>query len=265
MAAATERVEAHQASEVSAHQQSLRDLHGTLGVSVRGRLVDDDYAGEEKVVYFIRHGEGFHNVAQREWRAAKKDSEPYTVANDPGFGYVDAELTDVGVGQAKALRPRFAAMAVAPELVVVSPMRRATQTALLAIGDLAPRPRVLANEDCHETGGRHTCDKRLSRSELRAHFPDVDYGDLAAEDDPLWDAEARESATGIAARAARFATWLEGRPERRVVVAAHSGFLLAFFNAVLTTDTDEARSWFGTGECRCLALAWDSHLLPSSG
>ena len=44
-----------------------------------------------------RHGEGAHNVAQREWRAAGKASEPYTVQNDPTGRYVDAELTPAGL------------------------------------------------------------------------------------------------------------------------------------------------------------------------
>ena len=101
------KVEAHEAAEVSSAQRDLQKLLGTLGATARGRLVADDYAPapSEKLVFFIRHGEGRHNVAQRDWRAAKKAGEPYTVDNDPDFGYVDAELTEVGRKQAEALRP----------------------------------------------------------------------------------------------------------------------------------------------------------------
>ena len=46
------------------------------------------------------------------------------------------------------------------------------------------------------------------------------------------------------------------RPERRIVVAAHSGFLLALFNAVLTVDDPAAATWFGTGEMRAVMLTF---------
>ena len=39
-------------------------------------------------------------------------------------------------------------------------------------------------------------------------------------------------------------------------VAAHSAFLLATFNAILTSETEEARGWFGTGEMRTMMLSW---------
>lgn len=253
--------EKHEHKEVNDHRSKLQALQGTLGLEYAtwGRLVDDGYmAGEgEKVVFFIRHGEGRHNVAQREWRAAKKASEPYTVANDPNYDYVDAELTETGRAQAAALKPRFEAMAVKPELVVVSPMRRATQTALGAgLATLAPAPTLLALEACHETGGRHTCDKRLSVPALKKYFPQVDYSQILTEEDPLWHDETRESLQSIATRAGAFLEWLRNRTETRIAVAAHSGFLLALFNAVLNTTEDEASTWFATGECRAVALTW---------
>ena len=70
----------------------------------------------------------------------------------------------------------------------MSPMRRATQTGLLAF-EVHVHERqlpVMANEGCHETGGKHTCDKRLGRGELQRAFPAVDYSELAANEDPYW-------------------------------------------------------------------------------
>ena len=129
---------------------------------------------------------------------------------------------------------------------------------------------MLAHEDAHETAGRHTCDKRLSRSALAAQFPAVDYGLVSSEDDPLWDETARETHEQLAARVARFVAWLMGarnageqaRPctARRVVVAAHSGMLLTAFNAVLEFDgaNPEDTRWFGTGEMRTVMLTFES-------
>ena len=268
-------------------------------------------------------------VLQREWREAGHAGEPYTVDNDAGFDYVDAELTGVGRAQALALAPRFASLPAPPTLLVVSPMRRATLTGLIALQDALPPPRVIACELCHETGGKYTCDKRLSKAELFLLYPTVDYSEIGDLDPsasrsarpskkretcisssssssssssrvacirhfysttrPLslstvvdggqqlsrreslaegkkqsccslryWgDGLVRETKAAIAQRGADFLAWLHDRPETVVAVAAHSGFLLALVNAALTTQDEQSRTWFGTGECRALALTWE--------
>jgi hypothetical protein len=57
-------------------------------------------------------------------------------------------------------------------------MRRATHTALIAfethVGDVP----IIAHELAHETAGRHTCDRRLSRTALAAAFPAVSYSEV---------------------------------------------------------------------------------------
>ena len=50
--------------------------------------------------------------------------------NDPEGQYTDALLTRAGEAQARALQPRT--QPLSPQLLVVSPLRRATQTGLLA-------------------------------------------------------------------------------------------------------------------------------------
>mmetsp|Transcript_97242 Transcript_97242/g.208603 ORF Transcript_97242/g.208603 Transcript_97242/m.208603 type:complete len:314 (+) Transcript_97242:30-971(+) len=275
-------VASHEKSEAAASVAVLRGLidevAAGLAVEVRCRLVADDARLPEeatagvttKIVHFIRHGEGYHNVAQREWRGSPDwdgKSEPYTIDNDPApHRYLDPELTATGIEQAVALRPRAAdVMKASPPLglLVVSPMRRATQTGLLAFeehisggaGGLA----VLANELCHETAGRHTCDKRLGKSALAAAFPPVDYSAIETEEDPFWSDWERESLAQLARRAGRFAEWLKDRPEPRIAVAAHSGFLNAFLNAAVRVegpDVDAVRMWFATGEMRTVLLTF---------
>lgn len=259
----------HEAAAVSDNTQALRALASEvaagMGVRVHCSAASDDEpppAGS-KLVHFIRHGEGTHNLAQREWKARPEydgKSEPYTVDNDPDGRYGDAELNETGRAQAVQLQARTAPLS--PELLVVSPMRRATLTGLLAFeahiasasAGAAALP-VLANELCHERAGRHTCDKRLSRAELAKLYPAVDYSLIEAEDDPYWgDGVTREPWLGVATRAGRLAEWLLARPESRVAVAAHSAFLLALFNAALDCDHEELRAWFGTGEMRTVLL-----------
>ena len=161
-AASEPKVHAHEAKDVKrdlAHLQIVGDrLRPTLAWQVTATLVDDatpvparaKNGNLVKKVHLIRHGQGYHNVAQAEWRGAGKPGEPYLVSTDPEFRYRDAELTPKGEQQARDLRPR--ADALAPELMVVSPMRRATLTGLLAFEAhvKAGRLPVLAHESAHE-------------------------------------------------------------------------------------------------------------------
>ena len=70
-------VEAHQKSEVDDNVATLRacavDVLATMsGITIRCTrvtTVPKDIPSGAKLVHFIRHGEGTHNVAQREWRA----------------------------------------------------------------------------------------------------------------------------------------------------------------------------------------------------
>jgi broad specificity phosphatase PhoE len=265
--------EEHQKTEVDSHIAALRavapTIAETMAFSVHSIGIADDAPAEGgKVVYFIRHGEGTHNVAQREWRAVPGwdgscavPTEPYTIDNDPEYTFMDAELTPKGIAEAELLQERSALMKPGmPELLVLSPLRRSTQTGLIGFkakvdsGEL----KTVASELCHETGGRHTCDKRLSKTALKIQFPAVDYSLLATEEDPLWaDGVTRETFLGVAQRAAQFVAWLRERPENHIAVAAHSSFLLTLFNAVLKTSTEEEATWFGTGEMRTVRLTFE--------
>lgn len=181
---------------------------------------------------------------------------PYTIDNDPEYGFVDAELNEKGRGQATALQTATASLA--PELLVVSPMRRATLTGLLAFEAHIERGElpVVAHEFCHERAGRHTCDKRLPKAELAALYPKVSYDLVEGEEDPYWgDGVTREPWRDLGVRAGAFASWLLDRPEAHVAVAAHSAILLALFNAVLECDDEDTRKWFGTGEMRTVMLS----------
>ena len=157
-------VEAHQQSEVDENLRAVRAvadrIASEMGVTVTATVVPDDAEVPPgcKKVHFIRHGEGHHNVVQREWRArADWDgaSEPYTLDTDPEYRFVDALLTEKGEAEASALQART--RRVTPQLLVVSPLRRATQTGLLAFEHaLPPSPSrggaplpVVAHELCH--------------------------------------------------------------------------------------------------------------------
>lgn len=245
---------AHEAAEVSEMTKKLRRLYKEREVHVRARPceINAKLQEGEKLAYFVRHGEGIHNVAQQEWRREKKPGEPYTLDTDPEFRYLDAQLTSLGREQASALATQAAN--IEADLYLTSPLRRATQT--LGLG-FSPSE-ALCLEDLHEQGGLHTCDRRKDTKELKKEFPWVDYSLIKDGSDPLWgEGIHREEIKNVQARCQNFLVWLQGRAEKRIVIATHSAFLNTLFNAVLECDDDPfLRTWFSTGEMRPVILTF---------
>ena len=113
-----------------------------------------------KLVHFVRHGQGYHNLladvarnlgakfsGSGDYEAAIRDNSPYL---HPGIH--DPPLTSIGREDAKALRQLQGNECIQPELYVVSPMKRATQTILIGFqshieSTCAP---VIAHEGCRE-------------------------------------------------------------------------------------------------------------------
>ena len=82
---------------------------------------------------------------------------------------LDPPLTSVGREQAAALCAE--ARTLSPTLVVVSPLARATKTALLAFDHLVGRVPFVAHELCREISGVNSCDARRSASEAKKELP----------------------------------------------------------------------------------------------
>jgi len=185
------------------------------------------------------------------------------VDTDPNGKYMDALLTSYGEEQAESLQERTKFLD--PEVLVVSPLRRATQTGVIAFADHVRRGlKVSAMELCHEVAGKHTCDRRKCRSDLAQEFPEVDYSLVVDEDDPFWgDGLTRETDESLALRGADFMRWIRDRPERSIAVATHSQFLFTLFNTVLCVDKEQDRTWFGTGEMRTMRLEFHPTASPT--
>ena len=125
-----------------------------VAVAVRASLpFPDDF---HKTVHFVRHGQGIHNEA-----ADRKGCGCTCHVDGDSCVYVDeaildARLTELGVSQAKGLLPLSTPLEL--DLVVVSPLNRAIQTALHGFSSCSAP--FLAHEDCREQMGQHICDKR---------------------------------------------------------------------------------------------------------
>lgn len=89
-----------------------------------------------KRVAFIRHGEAVHNP---HLQASKKETDPETKAAlyAKGISFLDPTLTEKGAQQAEGLRAKLAQEGREYDVVVVSPLRRAIQTAHIALSGRA--------------------------------------------------------------------------------------------------------------------------------
>jgi len=197
---------------------------------------------DNKIVYWIRHAQGFHNVGLEErGREALKD---------PNF--FDAKLTPKGLSQVQQSHNRLKTISKtsnkshldAIELVVVSPLSRTLQSAQ----GMFPDKKILAKEEVRERIGTHPCAKRRSVDELKTEFANVDFSELLplppnehitekprhnkklkrSNDDIFWSEE-RESFEEIEQRARDFVEWLRNRPEKTVAVVTHNDFLQVIF------------------------------------
>lgn len=163
-----------------------------------------------KTVHLIRHAQSTFNVAS----AAAPFADPMLF---------DAPLSPHGHDQVAVLRDQVAGLAI--ELVVVSPLTRAVQTALGAFGGRAP---ILVEPLLRERV-EMSCDIGRSPAALAAAFPELAFDHL---DDPWWYIDpARPGAivwepdAVFEPRVAALRTWLAGRPEQCIAMVGHGTFL----------------------------------------
>ncbi|KAK9841042.1 hypothetical protein WJX81_007377 [Elliptochloris bilobata] len=205
-----------------------------------------------KVVHFVRHGEGFHNVAGRADQANYLSRE-----------YYDAHLTENGWRALETAAGAFGGgewrgQGNGPLLMAAlesEPGKQAPHAAISAGGC----PPFIAWEECREHLGRHPCDQRRALSHYKAAFPAVDFCLIKSEEDELWTPDTREGHAEIRARGAAFLRWLLARPEPRLAVVTHSSFLF-FMLSTLGGQCDarikgELHRWYENCEMRTVVLA----------
>merc|ERR1712038_182571 len=230
-----------------------------------------------KRIHFIRHGEGFHNVAEREWRGRPDfipGTRPYKLDTDPDYHYIDALLTTKGEKQATALQDYVVLNCQPVSLLVLSPMRRATQTGLLALTKLIQEEmekkdsglKIIAKEEAHERSFPHTCDKRLDLKDLKTYFYEkeslkygdmltnagleIDYSEILSESDPYWsNGLEKEELLSVAKRGCKLMKWIYETNDNEVAIAAHSALLKTIFEIVVTNKS-QTDTWFANGEIK---------------
>lgn len=149
----------------------------------------------------VRHGEGHHNVGE-------------------AYHLLDPGLTQKGRRQAMALR---GARALAEaELLVVSPLRRAIETAELVWGHSPQLPTVVT--PLHSERVDEPCDEGSRKSALETQFPFLrEWGGWDGLPEH-WAPSRREDRHWRRDRVPAFLAWLRDRPERCIAVVGHGEF-----------------------------------------
>ena len=225
-------------------------------------------AKRQKTIHFIRHAEGYHNQANH----AYGDDTPVTYSTPGAWDYIDARLTDKGIGQCVEARDSLLE-GINPELVVVSPFTRTLQTAHIMFGGRGYP--FLVHNLCRERSGKYTCDKMRSKSEIVADMQpiydhsydriDFDSFGFTTPDDEVWTEE-REASESVIQRGVDMMKWLATRPETEIAVVTHSSWLKHLFrsfgNTLVEEDKDELHRLSGNAEVRSICLAMHKGFYP---
>jgi broad specificity phosphatase PhoE len=207
-----------------------------------------------RVVQLIRHGEGSHNVAERE--LGSRYWETVEALTDK---YFDAPLNEVGRAQCAALNAHVLAARARglpdPDAIIVSPLTRALETAKLSLAHLWGKVPVYAVEMSRERMGKNQCDRRKSVSQLRREFPEVDFDLFMEGEQDEWFTPARETDEAIQRRVRLFYGWLKHAPWSHVAVVGHSSYMAATLKDLGFKD-----HW--PANCECISVLV-SHEAPA--
>lgn len=219
-----------------------------------GRVETYVISSDMKRVHFLRHAEGYHNIAGK---------------NNP-LGYLRADLIDANLSQHGEQQchdfstdPNNVNIFQSAELLVVSPMNRTIQTATLCFPSLVNRIPWIAVEDLRETTGIHPCDKRLTKSEHKAAYNHVNFDEVASETDPIYHlyTYTREPDKDVQKRCRAFLQWLQNRPEKEIIVVTHRAYLRQMLRSVLDIEGSNEPSHcirFANCECRTYIITLPS-------
>lgn len=210
--------------------------------------VDVQSDPNSKVVVFLRHGQGFHNLAALE--------QPHRCLcccsnGSPGRcpysrpEHTDAELTPLGHEQAKSAGLQL--RAAKPEFAFVSPLTRTLQTAHLALEAAADELGSLpmnADERLRERLGKHFCNKRRPLSYIANRFPNVDYSAMTSNEDALFSDEVWETDEEIAARSKRLFLDIAKRQEKCFLCVGHASLFSATLNVGFQLENSHGKYRF---------------------
>ncbi|KAI1416266.1 phosphoglycerate mutase-like protein [Hypoxylon sp. FL1857] len=193
-----------------------------------------------KLLFLIRHGEGYHNVKEAEVGREAWNSHWSLLDGDGQKNWSDAHLTEKGRQQARALNAFWQESLKnpgipAPQRYYTSPLARCLETTKLAYSGLsvpADRPfKPIVKENMREWFGKHTCDRRSTRSWIESNYPDYGIERSLTEADELWKKDHRETKEEIADRIKKLLDDIFSTDDKTLIsFTAHSGFIRALYD-----------------------------------
>lgn len=214
-----------------------------------------------KIVHLMRHGQADHQLLDSA-AGLPGPSSSSSSARPCSFtdtSLVGSRLTEQGREESKA---KLACLDL--EVVFCSPMMRALETATCAF-EVGPQdgsdsedinadvdadpdgtesfarqvsntiPPFEAYESIRAQMGPHMHSKRLSITELRKTFPDVDFSPVKQNEDTLWS-DQLESREEMDERAAEFVRLMMTRSEKRLAIVTHITFLATLLQPASNTE-----------------------------
>ena len=246
-------------------------MRGTLAFSAE-TVSNERELLATKIVHFQRHGQGYHNLLGeifRDFYGKPVNLDDKNPATNPFLReeILDSPLTEKGRNECSNRRKEAAFLN--PQAIIVSPLHRAIQTAMLSFADHLPNntnggakkhiPWV-AHEGVREQMGLLLCNKRRALSQTKEEFPHIDFSEMAGsgDEDEGWDSEARESPKAETERIYNFLTeFLMKRPEEELALVGHSAWLFTMCNAVIDCQDDASlKGLFGTSEIRSMRMSF---------
>ncbi|KAI1861666.1 uncharacterized protein JN550_010736 [Neoarthrinium moseri] len=195
--------------------------------------VEADSKTQYKVLFFARHGEGYHNAAETFYGTPAWNCYWSEQDGNGTVTWADAYLTEAGIAQTTKANNFWKGQLKdqkmpAPQSYYTSPMNRCTITANLTFNGLdlpAKYPFVPTVKELFREGiSIHTCDRRSSKSHIQSLFPWYQFEAGFTEHDELWNGTYAETSAAQAVRSKRVLDDVfSGDEHTWISVTSHSG------------------------------------------
>lgn len=232
-----------------------------VSCSISFQVIDSKEVMAKRTVYFVRHGES-------SWNKAQSKMDLYEMGRQ-----TDHPLSTKGRDQAENLNSLIEkaenAMLLKPDVVYVSPLTRAIQTAVIGLQKVLSQPGygelvLMANaREKQNFGGfdskphaigsdviKRTLDELVLLYKGKDNMKTVvdEFGKLTFDteevQDRWWNNVSAESDTQVKARLDAFMAQLKYSPHKTIVVVGHSHFFRAVFKQFLSTEFKETNKEF---------------------
>ncbi|KAL7623164.1 putative phosphoglycerate mutase pmu1 [Parahypoxylon ruwenzoriense] len=205
-----------------------------------------------KLVYVIRHGQGYHNVKESEIGRQEWNSHWSHLDGDSRITWSDSFLTETGRQQAQALNGFWQSSIrdlrmPTPQSVYTSPLARCLETTRITYSGLNLLPdhpsRAIVKEGLRERFGEHTCDRRSTRSWIASNYPEYAIEPSLTETDEQWRPDRRETEAEVVDRVRKLLDGIFSNDDRTIIsFTAHSGLIRALYSA-----TSHREVWVAAG------------------